>query len=151
METITLPNTLTEIEHGAFQSCSNLNTCVIPASVQVIGQGAFAECKSLTEIVIPDGVTRIEKDTYRATGVVEMVIPASITYIGDYAFRDCYSMRKLYIMAESLDYISSNALLWAANPDKTARLTVYVKNETVRQQVEAVFGSNKPLFTAEIM
>lgn len=151
LETISLPSTLTEIEQGAFQSCSNLNTCVIPASVQVIGQGAFAECKSLTEIVIPDGVTRIEKDTFRATGVEEMVIPASVTYIGDYAFRDCYQMKKLYIMADNLDYISSNALLWAANPDKTARLTVYVKNETVRQQVEAVFGSNKPLFTAEIM
>jgi hypothetical protein len=119
--------------------------------VQVIGQGAFSECGALTSIVIPEGVTRIEKDTFRATGVEEMVVPASVTYIGDYAFRECYKMRKLYIMADSLEHISSNALLWAANPDKTARLTVYVKNETVRQQVEAVFGSNAPLFTAEIM
>lgn len=150
LETVTLPSTLTEIEQAAFQSCNNLKSVVIPASVNVIGEGAFAECGALTSINIPEGVTRIEKDALRAIGVEELTIPSTVTFIGSYAFRDTYKMKKMYIMSETLESVASDAFLWAA-PPKGATMTIYVKNQTVKDQILSALGNNPSKFTVEIM
>lgn len=51
---VTIPETLTEIERGAFCRCSSLKTVYIPASVREIHSGAFFTCLSLQEIVVDD-------------------------------------------------------------------------------------------------
>ena len=97
--TVALPNSLTEIGTAVFQSCSKLANVTIPASVATIGEGAFAECVGLTSINIPNGVTRLEKDVLRNTGLTSIEIPASVNYIGTYAFRDCESLTEVKILS----------------------------------------------------
>ena len=48
---IELPQTLTVIEHSAFEECTQLNSVTIPYYVTFIGANAFAECTSLTEVI----------------------------------------------------------------------------------------------------
>ena len=48
---VELPQTLTVIEHSAFEECTQLNSVTIPYYVTFIGANAFAECTSLTEVV----------------------------------------------------------------------------------------------------
>ena len=143
LQTITLPNTLTEIQSGAFQGCSALTSVTIPAGVTTIGDQAFYGCSALTQVNIPEGVTRIEASAFRALAVEEMTIPASVTYIGQFAFRENYKMRRLYILSENIDTIETNAFLWASNPDATATLTIYVKNQAVKEKVEAAITQAK--------
>ena len=56
---ITIPNSVTTINFGAFVYCSSLTNINIPESVTTIDGEAFTGCSSLTEITIPDSVTTI--------------------------------------------------------------------------------------------
>ena len=79
MTSVTIPNSVTEIEDSAFDGCSGLKSVTIPSSVTDISGSAFRNCDGLadedgfvvvagvlfsyiggeSEIAIPDGVTRI--------------------------------------------------------------------------------------------
>ena len=48
---IELPQTLTAIEHDAFEGCTQLSSILIPKNVTDIGASAFADCTGLTEVI----------------------------------------------------------------------------------------------------
>ena len=48
--TITIPNSVTSIDDGAFYGCSSLESVIIPDSVTSIGRSAFDYCRSLTTV-----------------------------------------------------------------------------------------------------
>ena len=48
---IELPQTLTNIEHGAFEGCTQLSSILIPKNVTFIGCSAFAKCTGLMEVI----------------------------------------------------------------------------------------------------
>ena len=50
LTSITIPNTVTTIQHLAFANCTNLSYVEIPTSVTFIGDVAFGGCDSLEEI-----------------------------------------------------------------------------------------------------
>ena len=150
LKSVELPESLTEIESGAFQTCSSLESIEIPAGVTAIGDQAFYGCSALKSVNIPDGVERIEASSFRALGVTDLVVPASVKFIGQYAFRENYSMRTLTLLSEDIETIEDGAFLWAANPDKTAKLTIYVKNDAVKAKVEAVIAGNSATHTVEV-
>ncbi|MDE6379496.1 MAG: leucine-rich repeat protein [Muribaculaceae bacterium] len=53
LNTVILPETVTEIGAGAFAGCENIETITLPG-VTSIGEGAFDGCSSLTSILIPN-------------------------------------------------------------------------------------------------
>ena len=61
---ITIPSSVTTIEHGAFNSCTGLTSVTIPNSVTTIGSYAFYCCSGLTSITIPNSVTTIGKNAF---------------------------------------------------------------------------------------
>ncbi|MBR2967506.1 MAG: leucine-rich repeat protein [Clostridia bacterium] len=64
IETITLPDTIVNIENLAFFGCSKLTNFVLPNNVVSIGGGAFLNCSSLVEIVIPQSVEEIGSEAF---------------------------------------------------------------------------------------
>lgn len=87
LSTIILPNSITSIGFGAFQSCENLTSVVIPNSVTSIGTAAFSNCTKLTNIIIPNSVTLIGESAFaNCMALTSVVIPNSVTSIGDRAF-----------------------------------------------------------------
>ena len=112
LTSITIPDSVTSIEHGAFSNCTSLTSITIPNSVTSIGQSAFndsgltsitipnsvtsigdnvfSRCNNLESITIPDSVTSIEYAAfYSCTGLTSITIPDSITSIGNSAFDSC--------------------------------------------------------------
>ena len=149
LETVTLQNDLTEIGPAVFQSCSKLANITIPATVKTIGEGAFAECTSLTSINIPNGITRLEKDVLRNTGLVSIEIPASVNYIGTYAFRDCESLREVKILSPEFT-IENNSFTNTAAPVPT--MTIYVVNAEMKAYLESVLTNyDKSYITVVVM
>ena len=118
---ITIPDTVTEIEEGAFSGgCEGVTELSIPASVTKIGTTAFTDCSymttlslpsacgmeigeatfdgcfSLESITIPVGVTNIGKEAFRfCTNLTAVVIPDTVVGIGIRAFAECSRLESL--------------------------------------------------------
>ena len=149
LETVELPNTLTEIGPTVFQSCSKLANVTIPTSVTTIGEGAFAECTSLKSINIPNGITRLEKDVLRNTGLTSIEIPASVNYIGTYAFRDCESLTEVKILSTEFT-IENNTFTNVAAPVPT--MTIYVVNAEMKAYLDSTLTNyDKSYITVVVM
>ena len=59
LESVVIPNGVTELGSRAFQGCINLTTVSIPDSVRTIGMGTFEGCSNLKSLSIPDSVHTI--------------------------------------------------------------------------------------------
>lgn len=59
LETVTMPNTIKNINYYAFKNCTSLKEVKMPDSLTSIGFKAFSGCSSLTSLTIPQNVTSI--------------------------------------------------------------------------------------------
>ncbi len=85
------------IAASAFKSCSKLTSITIPDSVVEINYAVFDQCTGLTSIEIPDGVTSIESYAFRdCHNIISVTIPDSIKFVGDSAFINCYDLKNVF-------------------------------------------------------
>ena len=122
---ITIPESVKEIGHSAFENCSDLESVTIPGSVKDIGRFAFCACTSLEYVMIPEGVEIIEYNAFdECKSLIEVYVPKSITYIGEYAFGGSESvMSKLYYAGSETDWKS-----------------VFVGEDCVAEDVEVIYN-----------
>lgn len=64
LTSVTLPETLTDIQYCAFADCISLKTLKLPNGVKTIGDNAFAGCVSLETIFIPESVSDIDEPAF---------------------------------------------------------------------------------------
>ena len=115
---IKLPANLTSISHSLF-ALSGIESITIPDSVTSIEQGAFNQAKKLKSINIPNGVTSIERAVFsNCYELTNVTIPSSVTSIDMHAFGDCKKLESI-IIPSSVTNISKNAFYENEN------LTVY--------------------------
>ncbi len=72
-----IPNSVTSIGVGAFQSCSGLTSITIPNSVTSIGESAFEFCSGLTSITIPNSVKVIDQYAFRSCNKLTTIVVES--------------------------------------------------------------------------
>ena len=75
VETVILPDTMKDIEYGAFYKCSNITSITLNNGLERIGPKAFHGTSKLQELVIPDSVTLIENNILTESGVKKMTVP----------------------------------------------------------------------------
>ncbi|MBT8044673.1 MAG: leucine-rich repeat domain-containing protein, partial [Verrucomicrobiae bacterium] len=93
-----IPNTVTNIQSGAFEYCSQLTSVTIPNSVISIRSGAFSRCSGLTSLTIPDSVTILETNAFtNCSSLISVTIPSSITTIISGLFGGCTSLTNVAI------------------------------------------------------
>lgn len=127
-----LPDRVTEIGEGAFESCNNFRTLNLPRDLKKIGPRAFKDCllsghldiaynvteigdyafsgcTSLTKLSLTSSLQRI--GAYAFSGCkwldCELAIPSSVTEIGDGAFKDCTYLSGKLILPANLKKIGS--------------------------------------------
>ena len=111
LQSVRIPDTVSEIESGAFNKCSILssvklplmlesigNSCFymcgfnkisIPDSVKHIGSSAFSRCYNLVSFRFPSGVTKIENNVLTGCSKLsQIVIPKNVSEIEQNAFGD---------------------------------------------------------------
>ena len=79
IESVKIPEGVTEIQKHAFSSCQNLKEVNFPDGLKVIGENAFWNCKKLEKIELPSTLKKIEWYAFSATGVKSISIPLSDT------------------------------------------------------------------------
>ena len=111
-EIVTIGDTATfvvdEISSDAFYE-SNITSVSIPNSVTTINLGAFGRCYMLNKVALPEHLTSLSDEIfYHCSNLVSVSIPEGVTYIGNYAFTLC---EKLPIIAipQSVEYIGDSA------------------------------------------
>lgn len=125
LKTVDIPESVTEIEYGAFLSCVDLADVKIPATVSHIGTKAFEGTAWLNNwrngdgtsdgdflivgdgillaykgnsahVEIPDGVKQIGSEVFKGhTEILDVAVPASVTKICAEAFRNCSELTGL--------------------------------------------------------
>lgn len=85
-----LPDRVTEIGEGAFESCHNFRKLTLPRGLKKIGPRAFKGCLLSGELVIADNVTEIGDYAFSGcTGLTKLSLTSSLQRIGAYAFSGC--------------------------------------------------------------
>lgn len=86
------------IGQQAFLGCSTLTTLTLPDSLTNIEMFAFSNCTGLKNLVIPDSVTGIEYGAFQSCSNLESVhIGIGVKNVGSYAFGSCDKLSKVYI------------------------------------------------------
>lgn len=121
VSSVTLPESVAQIEWGAFYECKNLKKIVLPSGlkdipgmcfaqcdlltevglgneVQTVGYGAFQECKSLKEIDLPDSVKKLGRSAFSGCRDLEkVVLPKRMEQWDEYVFQGCERLSKMAI------------------------------------------------------
>ena len=93
-----IPDTVTLIDHCAFQGCSALTEVMIPPAVRFIGDWAFDGCAGLRQIQLPVGLDRLGDCAFRrCTSLSEVVVPEGVKFIGMEAFKGCGSLERIFL------------------------------------------------------
>jgi hypothetical protein len=116
---------VTVIGNTAFMYCFYLTSLTLPNSVTTIEEGAFAYCSGFTgDLVIPNSVVTIEPSAfftcYSFDG--DLVIGNSVTVIGDYAFDDCNGMHGVLNIPSNVESIGTSSFRYCEFSGMTVNL-----------------------------
>lgn len=115
LEEITIPEGVNNIGSYSFTNCKSLGEIELPSTLTSIGAHAFNGCSSLSSIAVPDGVTAINNYTfYNCTNLSNVVLSDNITSINERAFASCSSLASINMPA-SLKTIGNFAFSYSSN------------------------------------
>ena len=106
---LTLPDTLTTIEEGAFLGATQFTELMIPDSVTYIGDNAFNNASNLQSINIPKGLGSIGNGVFAGTAITGITIPENIESIGDNAFILCEELTTVVFESDEPPSIGDGA------------------------------------------
>ena len=78
LETVVLPENVTEIGHQAFSYCYFLNNINLPEGLTTIGSNAFTWCSALSALELPQTLTTIGSNAFGNIGITTLVLPDSV-------------------------------------------------------------------------
>lgn len=97
---VEIPSSVSDIGAYAFSSCSSLETVHLSNGVVSIGSRAFSGCSQLQSIVIPDSVkTIVGYAFYNCSALSELNLPEGLESIGDMAFFGCGALESVSVPA----------------------------------------------------
>lgn len=106
---VVVPDTVTTIGEGAFESCKNLESIVLSKRLQEIYRGAFHNCSKLKSIVLPNTIQKIGISAFEGCSSLSSVtLGTGLREIGIWAFNDCPSLKSITIPA-NVTYIGAKA------------------------------------------
>ena len=97
VQTVVLPEGITELEENAFYYCTKLKTVVLPETLTALGDKTFSWCSSLEEVTIPEQITAIPAFCFNeCTALRAVYLPEGITAVGARAFSGCAALETLH-------------------------------------------------------
>ncbi len=96
VESVVLPEGVTELEENTFYYCTALKRVSLPETLTVMGDKTFSWCASLEEITVPENVTAIPAYCFNECTALRTVnLPDGITSVGARAFSGCASLESI--------------------------------------------------------
>ena len=89
LKSISLPNSIKNIDDYSFAWCKNLISISIPESVKSIGECAFYECENLSSLTLHEGITSIGQSAFSNCAINNLYLPSTLEVIDEHAFMNC--------------------------------------------------------------
>lgn len=108
---------VTVIGNTAFMYCFYLTSLSIPNSVTTIEEGAFAYCSGFTgDLVIPNSVVTIEPSAFQICYGFDgtLTLGTGLITIGDYAFNDCPGLTGTLYIPSNVQSVGGNSFGYCA-------------------------------------
>ena len=87
VETVVIPDTVTEIEYGAFKGCTSIVNLTLPKNLKELGESCFEHCDNLAEVILPDHVKKINNKAFKdCLSLTSITIPEATSTIGSDVF-----------------------------------------------------------------
>ncbi len=87
IESVEIPDSVTEIFDSAFLRCKNLKKVTLSENLTAIAAKVFEGCSALTDIEIPEKVAVIDSYAFfECSSLKKLTIPEGVTNVGTYAF-----------------------------------------------------------------
>lgn len=118
LKSISLPDSITRIEHSAFFQCVNLTEIAIPEHVTELGSFAFCGCSNLKKVTLPLGLRVIGDRAFSGCKMLTEIVVPENAKIGARAFEGCSSLN------DNKGFIIVNAILVDGLSCKQKQVTI---------------------------
>ncbi|MBR5176415.1 MAG: leucine-rich repeat protein [Bacteroidales bacterium] len=108
ISSVEIPEGVTSLSSGVFDSCGELVSVSLPSSLEVIGANAFSFCNKLEEITLPDGLKEIGHEAFWSTGIKSFILPKGVEELPNMVFHECHNL-KFVTLHSNLKVIGSGA------------------------------------------
>ncbi len=134
METVTLPDTITEISDNAFKGCTSLKKVDIPKDTEEIGDNAFSGCTSMTTLKFKGrNLRKVGKGAFaKCTKLKKAQLPDSVIEIGQNAFNGDKLLGQIKVNGNTLKKVGKKAF---NGIKKNATITVTAKDSKTFNKV----------------
>ena len=78
-----IPEGITEIPNGAFNSCSGIQQVILPEGLTSIGYNAFWGCSALSTVTLPDSLTYVGQSAFGNNNALKYTVQDNIKYLGN--------------------------------------------------------------------
>lgn len=126
LSTVSLPDTITEIQQMAFNGCTGISSFTMPYNLTAIGANVFQN-SGLTSLKFNSFLAEIGESAFSGTGLTSVTFPNTLRTIGMGAFSNCPDL-KFVTVPRGVVTIESGAFL---NCNKN--LVMYGYNNTAAQ------------------
>ena len=134
LETVKLPDSVTQIDASAFSQCIGLTSVELSEKVTAIGADAFINCSKLTMDELPASLTTIGRRAFMDCGLSGGIeIPATVTEIGRSAFSWCSDLTSITVEEGNTAYCDVDGVLY------TADMTTLLSYPCGREAVSCIF------------
>ena len=108
LQSIDIPNGITQMGSYAFRNCSNMTSAKIGTGVTAINEYTFSGCSALKDVQIGSNVRTIGNYVFSGcTSLPVINIPKAVTSIGNYTFQNCTALREAVMEDRADDTVLS--------------------------------------------
>ena len=86
LTTVKFPVGIKKISENLFEGCESITSVVVPSTVTEIGSSAYSGCKRLSSVTLPEGLLKIGDGAFMRTPITKLVIPSTVVEMGTWAF-----------------------------------------------------------------
>lgn len=97
IESVTIPDSIKEIQDYAFASCKNLKNVKMSKNIEILGTNSFYYCSSLESFEFLPTLKQIDVYAFSASGLKSIEIPESetLTKIDEFTFFQCQQLSEV--------------------------------------------------------
>lgn len=118
IESLVIPEGVTEVEDSAFNNCEKIKSLSLPSTLTKVGDYAFTDFYLMEKLELNSGLETIGKYGFAGwTNITELILPESLTTIGEGAFYASFALREV-TLPKNVEELGERVFKWCSLLEK---------------------------------